>query len=537
MWIVINSLLSIFICTISYFFVDAARIVDEIKDLPGWSPKPLPSRQYSGFVNASEDGNFVMHYWFIEAENDKPSESPLLLWFNGGPGASSLYGLLVELGPFLLSDLSYESEIYKQTNIPQLIYNPYGWQKVANLLVLSMPPPVGFSYCNPPGPVASGNDCGVWNDTSTASVTYYAIKTWINDYFPEYKSNDLFVAGESYAGVYVPMIVQNFLSNPDDGLNLKGFAVGDACTPPDICGSKQTGPFFQIQFLYGKSAFSNKLYEEIMRTCTQNELLYGDLSEACSHLIDLINTEVGGYWVYGYYDNCWYENDIRRRLDSSHSRKVINIDDFTKNKKPRYFGPPVVSSKNYDKYQEMKQEYIQQIDPVSESTSNLIGGNGYSCGGPAAQVDWLNRPEVRKALHIPNDAIFFQCDNGADFTYEFTSTDLVSWYKDTIAGNKLRILVYNGDTDPCINSFQAQNWTRNLNIPEVQSWRPWTVDGCQSMGGYVTRYQNNFDFLTIKGSGHMVPLDRPQVSLEFISKFLTNHDYLPYVASCAKPAE
>ena len=42
-----------------------------------------------------------MHYWFIESEVE-PQKKPLLLWFNGGPGASSLYGLLVELGPFLV---------------------------------------------------------------------------------------------------------------------------------------------------------------------------------------------------------------------------------------------------------------------------------------------------------------------------------------------------------------------------------------------------------------------------------------------------
>ena len=102
------------------------------------------------------------------------------------------------------------------------------------------------------------------------------------------------------------------------------------------------------------------------------------------------------------------------------------------------------------------------------------------------------------------DAVFTACivgDNGGDFTYELTEGDLISWYKEIIATNKLRILVYNGDTDPGINAYAAQNWTRNLGFNEVQSWRAWTTDSCQRMGGYVTRYENNFDFLTIKGSG------------------------------------
>lgn len=250
-----------------------------------------------------------MHFWFVESEND-PEHDPLVLWFNGGPGASSLYGMLVELGPFLLSDLSYSGIIYEQTGMPQLIYNNNGWQKFANVLALSMPPPVGFSYCTPPGPSASGSDCGEWNDTSTADVTYFALNSWLKE-FPQFKSNNMFVTGESYAGVYVPMLVQRILDNPSDGINLHGFAVGDACTPPDICGSKVSGPYWSLQFLFGKGAFSNKLFEEINKVCTQDELINGGLSDECADSVNKVNTEVAGYWVYGFYDN-WYENGYLR---------------------------------------------------------------------------------------------------------------------------------------------------------------------------------------------------------------------------------
>ena len=50
-----------------------------------------------------------------------------------------------------------------------------------------------------------------------------------------------------------------------------------------------------------------------------------------------------------------------------------------------------------------------------------------------------------------------------------------------------------------------------MNVPETQSWRGWTLDGQTRMGGYVTRYQvadpsGSFDYLTVRGSGHMVRL-------------------------------
>eukprot|EP01035_Chromulina_nebulosa_P022370 gene22370-28965_t len=492
---------------------NCAPIDHEVKSLPGWYPRELPSKQYSGFVNADNDGVLKMHYWFVESETN-PAESPLLLWFNGGPGASSLYGLLVELGPFILSDQSLQGPIYEETGIPQLVYNEYGWQKAANILALSIPPPIGFSYCEPVGPSATGNDCGSWNDTSTAQVTYHAIVDWLK-LFPEYSTNEMYIAGESYAGVYVPMIVKEILAHPEDNVNLKGFAVGDACTPPDICGSKTTGPYWNIEFLFGKSAFSNKLYQEINQMCTQKELIEGNLSDGCSTVVDKINDEAGGYWIYGYYDDCWYENDIRR------NRKLIDISSNSDSKP--YYGPPIIQRR-------MNSKDMSKI----ESPYSLM--NGYICGGPIAQIEWLSRPEVISALNLPPDVSFFQSDNGVGFTYNLTESDLVSWYKETIATNTLRILVYNGDTDPCINSYQAQEWTRNLGFDEIESWRPWTIDSCQYMGGYITKYVNNFSFVTIKGSGHMVPLNKPKESLEMISRFMNNQDLLFYDNTCSSPS-
>ena len=61
----------------------AAPEADRVTELPGWSPRPLPSHQYSGFVDASPDGSLKMHYWLVESEGN-PAKDPLILWFNGG---------------------------------------------------------------------------------------------------------------------------------------------------------------------------------------------------------------------------------------------------------------------------------------------------------------------------------------------------------------------------------------------------------------------------------------------------------------------
>lgn len=50
----------------------------------------------------------------------------------------------------------------------------------------------------------------------------------------------------------------------------------------------------------------------------------------------------------------------------------------------------------------------------------------------------------------------FSGDNGIGFTYNSTETNLMDFYKDVMGGTKypdksLKVLIYNGDTDPTIN--------------------------------------------------------------------------------------
>ena len=166
---------------------------------------------------------------------------------------------------------------------------------------------------------------------------------------------------------------------------------------------------------------------------------------------------------------------------------------------------------------------------AARRTARLGGAvNDYVCGGPVVQVEYLNLTSVKRALHVPADAFFFQCDNGVGFNYKGNTKALMPFYRHVIENTTLRVLVYNGDTDPGLNSFYAQNWTAALGYAERQPWRPWTLDARQRMGGYVTRYENDFDFVTIRGAGHMVPEYKSAASLEFVSRWLLNEDFKPY---------
>ena len=127
--------------------------------------------------------------------------------------------------------------LYNKTGIPQLQRNPYSWTTRSSLLIYDNPAPVGYSYCSPPGVAGNGHACGAWNDSTSADAAFHTLKGF-HAAFPEYAANDVYIVGESYAGVYVPMLAEKIMNAPGRaGIQLKGIGVGDGCMGTDVlCG-------------------------------------------------------------------------------------------------------------------------------------------------------------------------------------------------------------------------------------------------------------------------------------------------------------
>jgi len=109
------------------------------------------------------------------------------VWYNGGPGCSSLLGFIQEHGPCVFDQ--------DATTISD---NKWSWNKNANMIYIEAPAGVGFSQTNNPNDMRH-------NDMTTSQDNLKALTSFFQK-FPEFVTNELYITGESYGGVYVPYV-------------------------------------------------------------------------------------------------------------------------------------------------------------------------------------------------------------------------------------------------------------------------------------------------------------------------------------------
>ncbi|KAL0741856.1 hypothetical protein Bca4012_083369 [Brassica carinata] len=117
---------------------NAVDSTSTIKYLPGFEGR-LPFELETGYIGVGEEEEVQLFYYFIKSERN-PEKDPLLLWLSGGPGCSSISGLLYENGP-----VTVKFEVYNGT-IPSLISTTYSWTKISSIIYLDQPVGTGFSY-------------------------------------------------------------------------------------------------------------------------------------------------------------------------------------------------------------------------------------------------------------------------------------------------------------------------------------------------------------------------------------------------------
>ncbi|TYI86852.1 hypothetical protein E1A91_D04G094800v1 [Gossypium mustelinum] len=424
------------------------QTLDKITELPG-QPKNIGFNQYSGYVTVNQQAGRALFYWLIESPvSRKPESRPLVLWLNGGPGCSSIaYGAAEEIGPFRI-----------RPDGKTLYLNRYAWNN-SNVLFLESPAGVGFSYTN------TTSDLYTTGDKRTAEDAYVFLVNWF-ERFPQYKHRDFYIAGESYAGHYVPQLSQlvyernKGVQNPV--INFKGFLVGNAVTDDyhDFIGT------FEYWWTHG--LISDSTYRSLRVACDLGSSTHPSLQ--CMNALRAAQIEQGNIDPYSIFTQpCKDTSTLRHNMRGHY---------------------PWMS---------------RAFDPCTERYSKV----------------YFNRLEVQKALHANVTALSYPWQTCSDIVGNYWTDAPLSMlpiYKELIAAG-LRIWVYSGDTDAVVPVTATRYSIDALKLPTVINWYPWYANG--KVGGWSQAYKG-LTLVTVTGAGHEVPLHRPRQAFILFRSFLEN---------------
>jgi len=230
---------------------------------------------HSGFFTLDKEQGRNTFFWYSEALDGNAS-APLLLWLQGGPGASSLFGMFTEIGPFGIG--------------PGGVVQPrkVNWNQHYHLLFLDNPVGTGFSFTETEAGYISKHE-------QAGEDLYHALQQFFQ-LFPSLRGNDFYVTGESYAGKWVPSCAytihsQNQNLSTEARINLKGISIGDGAMDP----SKQFQGFGDLLWNLGMADESERTTFRTYEAAIQERLQAGDKVGAFKAFDEMLNGDFFPY--------------------------------------------------------------------------------------------------------------------------------------------------------------------------------------------------------------------------------------------------
>uniref|UniRef100_A0A8C0WMN8 Probable serine carboxypeptidase CPVL n=2 Tax=Castor canadensis TaxID=51338 RepID=A0A8C0WMN8_CASCN len=427
-------------------YIESGKI-KEGKKLSLVSPFPGKNvKSYAGYITVNKTYNSNLFFWFFPAQV-KPEDAPVALWLQGGPGGSSMFGLFVENGPYLV------------TKNMTVHLRDFPWTTTISMLYIDNPVGTGFSFTDDKKGYAVNED-DVARDLYSALSQFFQL-------FPEYRKNDFYATGESYAGKYVPAIAHYIHSlNPEKELkiHLKGVALGDAYSDPETIIGGYATFLFQIGLL-----------DERQRKYFQKQ---------CDECIKYIKKQK---WLKAF-----------EILDKLLDGDLTNRPSFFQN---------VTGCANY-------YNLLQCTEPEDQDYYGKF----------------LSLPEVRLAIHVGNQT-FNDGSEVEKYLREDTVQSVKPWlteimnnYRVLIYNGQLDIIVAAALTE---HSLMAMNWTGSQEYSTVprKVWKIFKSD--TDVAGYV-RTVGDFHQVIIRGGGHILPYDQPLRSFDMINRFIFGIGWEPY---------
>ena len=327
--------------------------------------------------------------------------------------------------------------------------------------------------------------------------------------FPAYNRSALFIAGESYAGVYVPMFAQAILATPAAAnVNLQGILVGN--------GAVATGDWYEailvqqrMEHAFAHGLFSAPLKAQIDAACTD----YVNPSAACSAALQTMSQQMGPLNAYDIEETCLGYSAQAARLSlsaSGGSAAAVGV---------RAVG---LSTDPCSAPNDALTTYLNRAD-VQAAMHVAAGATAVGAWSEcqSGTVNYTRMPQDERQTVYPGllqkiAVLIFKCvleTRSEDARRAHMRRPLPPPYPPPppcplpsslhLSFSPILSLPRSGDQDECIPYAQDTNWTRAMGFPVATGgeWQPWILDN--QVAGYVTEFAApvRFTFATVKRAG------------------------------------
>ncbi|KAI4380564.1 hypothetical protein MLD38_006741 [Melastoma candidum] len=445
------------------FIVSSQKVV---KTLPGYDGE-LPFYLETGYIGVGDLEESQLFYYFVESQRT-PVQDPIMLWLTGGPGCSVLSAFLYESGPVEFTYVGYNG------SIPSLHLNPFTWTQGLSIIYVDAPVGTGFSYSTTAENYAT-------DDYKSSEETYEFLRKWLVKH-PQYLNNILYIGGDSYSGIPLPMIVQKVHDGNNNGLrpflNIQGYVLGNPKTDNYVDDNSR------VPFSFRTSLISKELYEETVEACGGDFVNVNTSNEACTVDIDAIDQMIQQINIM---------HILEPTCKTASSRPVESIK-----------GTRRILEDNYEGF-------------LAAIESPVLWCREYNY---VLSAVWVNDHSVRAALGVREGTkgSWTRCNSSLAYTKTVSSSVPYHW---NLSSTGLKALIYSGDHDLSVTHIGTQNWIASLNLTLYDTWRPWFVDG--QIAGYTQEFINGsftLDYATVKGAGHVAPEYKAKECYEMINRWL-----------------
>ncbi|KIX05720.1 uncharacterized protein Z518_03692 [Rhinocladiella mackenziei CBS 650.93] len=456
---------------------------------PGICEQDPDVKSFAGYADVAPSEHIF--WWFFEARNVDPTEAPLTIWINGGPGSSSMIGLFQELGPCqVTADL-------------EAVDNPYSWSNVTNMIFIDQPTQVGFSYSSPVPAYEDPNSgylvqlpdnncpkyasdwgCGTYsyfnqsltvNNTPAAAPNMWKTLQGFMGAFPQYARDGVFFTTESYGGHYAPLFTQYFLEqnakNIDGAHNisLEGVMIGNGWYDPLV----------QYQSYYNFTVYPGNTYGYSPFNQSVKDQMYNNLYGAGNCYEQTVDCNTRGI------------NEICSAADNFCYQQVEYL---------------------YDIYLERDEYDFRYLTP-----------NPFP---PAYYVDYLNTERVQAAIGAYVNYTEFSSAVGNAFAStgdDDREIGTVAALRDVLAAD-VSVTMYFGDADYNCNWLGGQVVADHVNATGYSSAGFTNITTSDGIVHGQVKQSGKFAFVRIYESGHLVPFFQPLVALEMVERVIAGKD-------------